>query len=116
MVRQGDHLRTAVDVVALDSTTLTVRLFTKREPAAGDGFEVSVSRTITANAVGRRMQEWNPSTGAGLGSFVRYLFVATKAPNSPLAPYVVFRMLSPVWFDTVPTAAISNLPSTGTPS
>ena len=116
IVREGDNLRVNVDVVSLDHTTLTVRLFSKREFAVGDGIEVDNTRTITTSAVGRMLQEWGPTTGTGLKSLVRYQFTATQVqPNPSATPRVVFRMLSPVWFDTLPTTAVSLPSSSGQP-
>lgn len=114
--REGDNLRATVDVVSLDHTTLTIRLFSKREFAVGDGTEVDITRTITTAAVGRMLQEWGPTTGTGLKTLVRYQFTATQVqPNPSATPRVIFRMLSPVWFDTLPTAAVTLPSSSGQP-
>lgn len=115
--RKGDNLRAMLDVVSVDRTILTIRLFTKRDYGVGSGTEVDMTRTITISSVGRLLQEWGPTTGVGLRTWVRYKFTTTNNPPNPTtSPNIVFRMLSPIWFDTVPTGAVTLPSSSGAPN
>lgn len=98
-VRRSDFARLTADVIALTtSTSLEVRLFTKSRDQVGDGTEVDAGTSIVLANAGRSTVEWGPATGGGLRELVRYRFENTSAdPNK----WVVFRMLSALWFDAV---------------
>ncbi len=95
--RRGDCLRATLDLLKTTAGSLTVALFTKASSQAGDGGEVDVTTRIVRSTTGRTTVEWGPRTGSGLKDLVRYQFqVATGTFG-----ITVFRMLPPVWFDTV---------------
>ena len=112
VLRVGDNVRVTVEVLSRILLTLTVRVFTRAEGVAGDGTEVDSTRTIQTSSVGRKLQEWGPQTGIGLNEWVRYQFNADTALPDVTGSHVAFRVLSPVWFDTIHQTA-SGLPSTG---
>jgi hypothetical protein len=96
--RGGDYLRATADLVARHGISLMVQLFTRNLSELGDGVEVDAATTITLPQPGRQTKEWNPATGVGLRELIRYKFTAG---SGLLTGWVVFRMLSPVWFDAV---------------
>lgn len=99
--RQGDYLRATLDVIRGNlGTALEVRLFSKNKNETGDGSEVDASTFISATAIGRTTIEWGSDTGTGLKELVRYWF---SCGGSVGATWMVFRMLSPVWFDAIRT-------------
>ena len=96
--RKGDYLRATVELVDnKNNVSLTVRVFTKKEEETGDGVEVDSGTTIILSTPGRQLKEWGPITGTGLWEMIRYRFES----ESDVAGWVLFRMLSPVWFDAV---------------
>jgi len=95
--READNLRATADLIAKDGSNLTVRLYSKDQEDSGDGSEVSATRKITASTTGRKVQEWNPGAGAGLKELVRYKFQCSTVEGG----WVLFRMLGPIWFDTL---------------
>lgn len=97
--RQGDNLRVTVDVVQRVSSQLTVRVFTKNSEDAGDGTDAEVGTSIVASATGRAAAEWTSGT-ATLLELVRYKYTV-QSTGTGATDWVLFRMLSPVWFDTV---------------
>jgi len=99
--RKGDYLRATLDVVHGNTgTALEVRLYSKNKDDSGDGSEVDASTYVSTAATGRITVEWGSDTGTGLKELVRYWF---SCGGSPGATWIVFRMLSPVWFDAVRT-------------
>ena len=101
--RKGDYLRATLDLIRSNGPTLTVKVFTKPADGKGDGFEVDASTFIARTTPGRTTVEWSPSTGIGLSSLVRYQFSAST--GGVTNPWLMFRMLSPVWFDSARVAA-----------
>lgn len=97
--RQGDNLRVTVDVVQRVSSQLTVRVFTKNREDTGDGTDADVGTSIVASATGRSTAEWTSGT-AGLKEMVRYKYTV-QSTGTGATDWVLFRMLTPVWFDTV---------------
>lgn len=92
--RNGDNLRVSAELVAVSGATITVKVYSKASDATGDGTVVTpVSANIALNAVGRATEEY-----AGLNELVRYGF---ECSGSTANQWVLFRMLPPVWFDTV---------------
>jgi len=93
--RQGDNARFTLEVVAVSSATLKVEVFTKNSEDAGDGTIVS-GVSATSTTVERKVFE----AEGGLEELVRYKFTVTDA----VTKWVLFRMLRPVWFDSVEAA------------
>lgn len=109
----GDNVRAVLEVIALSSTQqLSVGLFTKDAEDTGDGTVVDATVRIDASAAGRRIQEWGSLTGIGLKELVRYRFFPFGGSGSSS---VLFRMLSPVWFDTIRSIG-SGIPVAGGPA
>lgn len=96
MARRGDNLRATAELVDVSGTgaTLTVRVFTKKADESGDGTDANASTTISLTAAGRSDAEWS---GNELLDMVRYQFEVGDSTGD----WVLFRMLSPVWFDSV---------------
>lgn len=98
-VRRGDYLIATADFVSeFDNGVLEVRAYTKSRSDPGDGTEVSAGTKITASVVGRRSSaEWSPRTGTGLSELVRFGYKC----STPSGSWVLFRMVTNVWFDAV---------------
>ena len=99
--RQADHLRVSLEVVQINGATIKVEVFTKNSEDSGDGTNADsagVPTNITANAVGRTTTEWYSSGTIGLLEMVRYRF---KVTGTSVSDWVLFRMLSPIWFNAV---------------
>jgi len=73
-------------------------VFAKRAEAVGDGSNVDPTRSLASAVVGRKVQEWGPDTGDGIGEMVRYKVTVTATGSNSWA---IFRMLDPVWFDAI---------------
>lgn len=104
--RHGDSVRCALDLEAATTNgTLTVDLFTKNTEDTGDGSNSdssgSAKITSTAGTPGRYAAEWVSKGTIGLKELVRYRFTAG---GSAATDWVLFRMLPPVWFDSVAPA------------
>ncbi len=93
MPRQGDDLRVTAELVDKATANLEVRVFHKNREDTTNGTDADASTTITLSSVGRADAEWT-----GLEELVRYKFTSTGTTASH---YVLFRILSPVWFDAV---------------
>lgn len=91
--RRGDYVRVTVDIVAVEDATLTIELATKNSEDTGDGSVIATS--MSAASVGRVDEEWGPDE---LEELVRYKFTALGETSDA---WVLFRMLTPVWFDAV---------------
>lgn len=93
--RGSDNARFTLDLVDLDSgSKITVEVYHKNADETGDGTLYS-GTSIAENGKGRSTEEWT-----GLREMVRYKFtVQSELPDT--ASWVLFRMLPPVWFDTV---------------
>lgn len=85
------------EVVAINGATLTIDLFTKNTEDAGDGTNADAGTSISVGGTGRITVEWTSGT-AILEELVRYRFTVT---GSNVSDWVLFRILPPVWFDSV---------------
>ena len=97
--RGGDNLRVTVDIIQRVSSQLTIRVFTKNSEDTGDGSDADVGTSIVASATGRATAEWTSGT-AGLKELVRYKYTV-QSTGTGAGDWILFRMLAPVWFDTV---------------
>ena len=97
--RRADRVRATLDVIAISGPQITVDLFTKNTRGTGNGNIVDAGTSIVASTTGRVTQAWGPTTGIGLRELVRYRF--TIGPTAGLRTNVVFRMLPPVWYNSV---------------
>jgi hypothetical protein len=81
--------------VADEGATIDVEVFTKNTEDTGDGSVVSPSTGSLASltGVGQTSATWGPST---LKELVRYRYTVKSTSE-----WLVFRMLPPVWFDSV---------------
>jgi len=95
--RQGDSLRATAELVQVNGGTLKVEVFTKNTEDTGDGTNADAATNITLAATGRTTAEWISGTAA-LKELVRYRF---KVTGALVSDWVLFRMLSPVWFNSV---------------
>ena len=96
MARRGDRMRFTIDLDDVDDATIDVILFHKNTEDTGDG--TTTGFAITAlNTLGRTDAEAN-----GLKELVRYKYVVKMDEGADLGR-VLFRMLAPVWFDSVST-------------
>jgi len=89
--RQADNLRATAELAATSGGVLTVKVFHKNTEDTGDGSEY-VGTSISLSSTGRDDAEFT-----GLKEMVRYQFTCGDATGD----WVLFRMLPPVWFDTV---------------
>ncbi len=91
--RAADSVRFSLDYVWGSTAKLEIEVYHKNVEDMGDGFlkDGLISRT----APGRSTQEWS-----GLEELVRFRFTLTTTLGTSV-PRVLFRMLSPCWFDTV---------------
>jgi hypothetical protein len=99
--RQADSIRVTLEVVQINGATIVVELFTKKSEDSGDGTiadSAGAPTKITANAIGRTTTEWLAAGTITLSEMIRYRFNVTGASVSD---WVLFRMLSPVWFNSV---------------
>lgn len=99
--RQSDSARFTLEVVAVSGATITVSVFTKNSEDGGDGTDSDSAGSptrITGSSVGRTTTEWLSRGTISLHDLVRYKFVVTGTNNYD---WVLFRMLPPVWFDSV---------------
>ena len=99
MKRGGNNIRVTVDLIAnTTGTEVQIELFDKKSEDAGDGNPVDASNVIKTSTVGQSVGAWS-----GLEDLVRYKISADKAGGSD-SDYVLFRMLTPVWFESVNAA------------
>ena len=95
MPRGADSAILTVDLVALDSgSKVTVEVFHKNSEDTGDGTLFSGVSAVR-NSKGRTSSTW-----AGLKELVRYRFTCNSELEDT-ASWILFRMLPPVWFDSV---------------
>lgn len=101
--RGGDNVICTLDLIQLGgSASIRVDLYSKSQEDTGDGSPVDPSGSpvkIEVNAAGRAQAEWSVDTvtsGFNLSELVRYKFTVSTS-------WVLFRMLPPVWFDSVAT-------------
>ncbi len=89
--RQGDNMIVTADVAELDGGSFTLQVFTKDSETPGDGTQVGSDKTV--NAAGQASE-----TITGLNELVRYKY---NVDNTQSGDWILFRMLPPVWYDTV---------------
>jgi len=89
--RQADNAVVSAELIATSGGVLTVKVFHKNSEDTGDGSEY-VGTSITLSSVGRGEAEFT-----GLKELVRCEFTCGDANFD----WVLFRMLPPVWFDSV---------------
>jgi len=95
MPRKGNTILFTCDLVARHEGRLEVRIFHKKEEDDGNG--IQVGGTISTTAIGQTVRQ-----AVGLFDLVRYEFKSVSTAGSPdTLDRVLFRMLSPVWFDAV---------------
>lgn len=96
MPRQGDNIVVTMQTLEHSAATaaLAVQLFHKDSEETGPGTAVSGS-TATRTTAGTSEVEY-----AGVKEFVRYKFLCTSTAQDA-EDYVLFRMLDPVWYDSV---------------
>jgi len=95
--RGGDSLRATVDIVQVNGATLKIEVFSKNSEDTGDGTNADAATNISSGATGRSTAEWTSGT-ATLKELVRYRF---KVTGATVSDWVLFRMLTPVWFNSV---------------
>lgn len=91
MSRGGDNVIITVDVIEQSTSNITIDLFEKNSEDTGDG-SAHPSGSFSGTGVDRFDKEYN-----GVKELVRYRLTATGSGNNR----ILFRMLSPVWFDDV---------------
>lgn len=90
MSRSGDNVIVTVDVVENDSSGIVIELFEKNSEDTGPGLAHPDGSFTTTSLRG-------DMTYKKVKELVRYKFTA----QGTLSNRVLFRMLSPVWFDDV---------------
>jgi len=99
--RQADSARVTLEVVQINGATIVVEVFTKNTEDDGDGLNADSAGAptkITANVVGRTTTEWLWAGTISLKEMVRYRYTIT---GNEVSDWVLFRMVSPAWFDSV---------------
>ena len=94
--RQADNVRFNIDLDDVNGATLDIVLFHKNREDTGDGSTTGTSISAL-NTLGRTVAEFK-----GLKEMVRYKFVVKADSNGTLG-WILFRMLPPIWFDSVST-------------
>ena len=94
--RGADSFRATVDIVQVNGATLKIEVFSKNTEDTGDGTNADAATSISSAAAGRSTAEWTSGT-ATLKELVRYRF---KVTGTAVSDWVLFRMLTPVWFNT----------------
>ena len=95
MSRGGDNIIATLDVIAVTGTgSFSIDLYHKAHEDAGDGSALSGSLTTMGD--GRTTKGWS-----GLKDLVRYKI--TFSGGIEFAGLGLFRMLPPIWFDSVAT-------------
>lgn len=98
-VRRGDNLIATLDLFAVTGLQLTVKGRTKNLRATGNGQEIDAGSRIVASSTGRFAVEWGPETGIGVKELVRLEF--STGASASVSPFVIFRMVPSVFFDTI---------------
>lgn len=97
--REGDNGRFTLEVVAISEATITLEVFHKNTEDTGDGTAYGDATNILFdNKSGRTTQEWT-----GLKELVRFRYEVlphSEAPDGTVG-WVLFRLLRPVWFESV---------------
>lgn len=98
MKRGGNNIRVTVDLIAnTTSAEVQIELLHKKSEDAGDGSPVDAN-VLKTDTVGQTVHAWS-----GLEDLVRYRIKCDKTSGSS-SDYVLFRMLTPVWFESVNAA------------
>lgn len=93
--RQGDNLRATVELIANGaSANITVTVLTRASDVTGNGSPIGSTFGSSGGTLGRTTQEFTPTDG--INELVRYKF----DPGATSGGWVLFRMLTPVWFDS----------------
>ena len=90
--RDGDNLIARAEVIEEDGAVLRVRVLTKNTQDVGDG--TLITGAIAPTGVG----VFSQSYPGDLKELVRYRYTLS---GGAAGTYVLFRMLPPVWYDTV---------------
>ena len=90
--RQGDNVTVTLERVEVDGGSLSAQAVTKNSEDAGNG--TAIGSVITVD--GTKSVDTTDVTGEAK-ELVRYEFTMSGDPGN----WVLFRMLPPVWFDTV---------------
>lgn len=93
--RKGDNIQYAIDLIEAVGAKISVTLFTKNTEDPGDGTTTGSAISLT-NTVGVTSEVLKQ----GVVELVRYQFNVVADASNTLG-WVLFRMLSPVWFDSV---------------
>jgi hypothetical protein len=104
--RRGDNIRATLDVVNIlgTNTKIVVELYTKNTETPGNGENADTSGTPRLNIEGtardQTTTEWSEDTDSDVQilELVRYKYTVTSEDDFG---WVLFRMLAPVWFDSV---------------
>lgn len=95
--RQGDNITISADFIKVNvsatSPALTIQVWTKSRETTGDGSQMTGSLEI--NSAGQDSADFS-----GCNEMVRYKMTVTTTSTNDY-DYILFRMLSPVWFDDV---------------
>ena len=96
--RGGDNLRATVELIASynSSSNITVSVLTKNAEETTDGTAIGSTFASSGGTAGRYAGEFTAGATA-LKEMVRYKF----DPGTVTSGWVLFRMLPPVWFDSV---------------
>ena len=100
--RGGDNLRASAQILVGDAN-ISVHVFTKNSEDVGNGMDVNSNVELSLTTPGSTVvtAEWGPNTtsgsAGGLEELVRYKYTVTGTAGTS----ALFRMLSPVWFDTI---------------
>lgn len=96
--RGGDSVTCTLEQIETSGLDITVELYTKKADDSGRGQKVDASVTIVGAGAGRVSNTWSTEGAAPVPimyDLVRYEFVVPADEGG----WVLFRMLSPVWFD-----------------
>lgn len=94
--RKGDMIDYTVDIADVLNATISVALIHKNTEDTGNG--AATGSTIAATStIGRTDQEFT----SGLKEMVRYRFTVVCEDEVPGLGWILFRMLPPVWFDSL---------------
>lgn len=99
--RGGDNLTYSADLIAQNTSELKVEVYTKNPEDIGDGDLITATEgSMTSSGLGPFSETIASTKTAteGIEELVRFKFTPT---TSTAGHYVLFRMLDPVWFDSV---------------
>lgn len=94
MSRGGDNMTITADLISKDTSNLEVALYEKNSEDTGDGTAHSGGTLMVTDASGGTPSS---KTYTGVKELVRYRIEATGSGTNR----VLYRMLTPVWFDAV---------------